>query len=80
MELEESFLVLAISTGAFAQDHAAHLEEILYRPLWNLLPGATRDKVLKQNYERIFNDARHKVRKWESTHRPPQRTYTPALR
>jgi hypothetical protein len=29
MELEESFLVLAISTGAFAQDHAAHLEEIL---------------------------------------------------
>jgi hypothetical protein len=28
MELEERFLVLAISTGAFAQDHAAHLEEI----------------------------------------------------
>jgi len=45
-----------------------------YRPLWNLLSAATRDKVLKQNYERIFNDAQHKVREWESTHRPPQST------
>jgi hypothetical protein len=51
-----------------------------YRPLWNSLPAATRDKVLKQNYERIFNDARQKVRKWENTHRPPQRTHTPAIR
>ena len=50
-----------------------------YRPLWNLLPGATRDKVLKQNYERIFNDARHKVRTWESTHCQPQGTHTPPL-
>ena len=50
-----------------------------YRPLWNSLPAATRDKVLKQNYERIFNDARHKVRTWESTHRPPRGTHTPPL-
>src|SRR5580765_3399010 len=129
MELEESFLVLAISTGGVAQDHAAHLEEILrdpdfnhvcfdiswdevakyvtaspeatritaglierypdrflfgtdvvaptsqsdylkvfnqYRPLWNLLPDATAGQVLKHNYQRIFDEARHKVRKWES--------------
>jgi predicted TIM-barrel fold metal-dependent hydrolase len=51
-----------------------------YRPLWNSLPAAARDKVLKQNYERIFDDARHKVRKWESTHRPPQGTRMPPLR
>ena len=50
-----------------------------YRPLWNSLAAATRDKVLKQNYERIFNDARHKVRMWESTHRAPQGTHTPPL-
>jgi len=51
-----------------------------YRPLWDLLSAATRDMVLKQNYERIFNDAQHKVRKWESTHRPAHGSHTPALR
>ena len=48
-----------------------------YQPLWNSLPAATVDKVLKYNYERIFNDARHKVRTWESTHRPPRENHTP---
>jgi len=51
-----------------------------YRPLWNSLSGVTRDKVLKQNYERIFNDGRRKVRNWEITHPPPQSTHAPAIR
>jgi hypothetical protein len=34
--------------------------------LWNLLNEKTREKVLKGNYERIFDGARHKVRAWET--------------
>jgi hypothetical protein len=37
-----------------------------YQPLWKLLDGRTRVKVLKGNYERIFDEGRHKVRAWES--------------
>ena len=37
-----------------------------YQPLWKLLDDKTREKVLKGNYERIFDEARHKVREWES--------------
>lgn len=36
-----------------------------YAPLWAALDPGTRDKVLKGNYERIFNEARQKVRAWE---------------
>ena len=36
-----------------------------YQPLWKLLDDKTRQKVLKENYERIFDVARHKVRAWE---------------
>jgi predicted TIM-barrel fold metal-dependent hydrolase len=36
-----------------------------YQPLWKLLDERTREKVLKGNYERIFDGARHKVRAWE---------------
>ncbi len=36
-----------------------------YQPLWKLLDEKTREKVLKGNYERIFDGARHKVRAWE---------------
>ena len=39
-----------------------------YTPLWNSLTAETRQKVLIGNYERIFNEARRKVRMWESTH------------
>lgn len=38
-----------------------------YQPLWNLLDNKTREKVLKGNYEQIFDVARHKVRAWEIT-------------
>jgi len=37
-----------------------------YQPLWKLLDENARKKVLKGNYERIFDGARHKVRAWET--------------
>jgi hypothetical protein len=39
-----------------------------YDPLWNLLNKDTLQKVRKGNYERIFDQARLKVRAWEKTH------------
>jgi predicted TIM-barrel fold metal-dependent hydrolase len=38
-----------------------------YKPLWNLLSGNTSEKVRKANYERIFDEARTKVRAWEQS-------------
>ncbi len=37
-----------------------------YQPLWKLLDEKTREKVLKGNYERIFDGSRRKVRAWET--------------
>jgi len=39
-----------------------------YKPLWSLLDEATSRKVRLTNYERIFDEARRKVRAWESNH------------
>ncbi len=39
-----------------------------YGPLWKLLTPDARQKVLKGNYERIFDQARLNVRAWEKTH------------
>jgi hypothetical protein len=40
----------------------------IYEPLWKLLdPDASR-KVRLDNYERLFDEARRKVRNWENTH------------
>ena len=39
-----------------------------YDPLWALLTPDTVQKVRKGNYERIFDQARLKVRAWEKTH------------
>jgi predicted TIM-barrel fold metal-dependent hydrolase len=36
-----------------------------YAPLWKLLNPKTREKVLKGNYDRLFDRARLKVRAWE---------------
>src|SRR5262245_31599228 len=41
-----------------------------YQPLWNSLDAKTSRKVKLENYERIFDEARHKVRSWESAHIP----------
>ncbi|HSD70144.1 MAG TPA: amidohydrolase family protein [Woeseiaceae bacterium] len=37
----------------------------IYAPLWAALSVDTRNKILKGNYERIFDEARAKVRAWE---------------
>ena len=37
-----------------------------YQPLWKLLDANAREKVLKGNYERIFDAGRLKVRAWET--------------
>ncbi|HEX7878314.1 MAG TPA: amidohydrolase family protein [Candidatus Eisenbacteria bacterium] len=40
----------------------------MYAPLWSLLSESTREKVLKGNYERIFDEGRRRVRAWEKAH------------
>jgi len=39
-----------------------------YQPLWNSLDAKTSRKVRLENYERIFDEGRRKVRSWESAH------------
>ncbi len=39
-----------------------------YKPLWEALTPETRAKVQKGNYERLFDQARSKVRAWEAAH------------
>lgn len=39
-----------------------------YGPLWKLLSREASEKVRKENYERIFDAARRRVRAWEQTH------------
>jgi predicted TIM-barrel fold metal-dependent hydrolase len=41
----------------------------MYDPLWALLSPDVRDAVRKHNYERLFDEARVKVRAWEAAHR-----------
>jgi hypothetical protein len=38
-----------------------------YAPLWSALTPTARDKVKRANYERIFDEARRRVRAWERT-------------
>lgn len=42
-----------------------------YKPLWAKLTPQTREKVLKGNYERIFDAGRVKVRTWEKANVRP---------
>jgi predicted TIM-barrel fold metal-dependent hydrolase len=39
-----------------------------YQPLWKALSEETRKKVLKGNYERLFDAAKVRVRQWEAGH------------
>jgi predicted TIM-barrel fold metal-dependent hydrolase len=41
-----------------------------YEPLWKSLDAETSRKVRLENYERIFDEARRKVRSWERDHVP----------
>ena len=46
-----------------------HLEIYrIYEPLWKLLTPEAREKILKTNYERLFDKARKDVRAWEQAH------------
>lgn len=38
----------------------------MYAPLFKVVKPETSEKIRKQNYTRLFDDARRKVRKWES--------------
>ena len=38
-----------------------------YESLWKLLNEETNQKVRKRNYERLFDEARHRVREWEKS-------------
>jgi len=46
----------------------------LYRPLWSLLTAEASEKVRKGNYERLFNEARSRVRAWERANAGAQST------
>ena len=51
-----------------------------YQPVWDLLEPGVQDKICKGNYERIFDEARVKVRAWEKANvgQPaPEPTATP---
>ena len=41
-----------------------------YEPLWKSLDAETSRKVRLENYERIFDEGRRRVRTWESAHVP----------
>jgi hypothetical protein len=40
----------------------------IYAPLWKALSSETNEKVRKTNYERVFDEARRRVRSWEQHH------------
>lgn len=42
-----------------------------YDPLWKLLTKDASEEVRLQNYERLFDEARIKVRAWEAAHTGP---------
>jgi hypothetical protein len=46
----------------------------MYGPLWKLLTPETSEKVRKGNYERLFDEARRKVRAWERSNISTQRS------
>ena len=55
--------------AAAPTNQAAYLKTYrAYQPLWNFLDGETSRKLRLGNFERIFDQARGKVRTWESEH------------
>lgn len=49
-----------------------------YGPLWKLLNADTSEKVRKGNYERLFGEARSRVRAWERANSTTRDEQTPA--
>jgi hypothetical protein len=59
------------SDAAAPADQSKYLKVFYqYEPLWKALDAETSRKVRLRNYERIFDEARRKVRSWEGTHVP----------
>ena len=55
--------------AAAAPDRVSYLKTYgAYEPLWNILDRETSRKVRLTNFERIFDNARSKVRTWENEH------------
>lgn len=55
--------------GAAPADQSKYLKIFYqYDPLWKALDAETSRKVRLLNYERIFDEARRKVRSWENAH------------
>ena len=52
-------------TVAPADTKAYYAVYEMYQPLWTLLSKEAREKVLKGNYERIFDEGRRNARAWE---------------
>jgi hypothetical protein len=50
----------------------------MYAPLWARLTPDTREKVLKGNYVRLFDEGRRRVRAWERANVPAAATETAA--
>jgi predicted TIM-barrel fold metal-dependent hydrolase len=51
------------------KDQASYLKIIdMYKPLLEKLTPETRQKIMKSNYERLFDAARIRVRAWEKQH------------
>ena len=50
-------------------DQASYLKIVeVYQPLFARLTPEAKQKLLKGNYERLFDEARRKVRAWEAAH------------
>jgi hypothetical protein len=59
------------SDSAAPADQSKYLKVFnQYEPLWKWLDAETSRKVRLRNYERIFDEARRKVRSWERAHVP----------
>ena len=50
-------------------DQASYLKILgMYKPLFDKLTPEAKQKLMKGNYERLFDAARKKVREWERIH------------
>jgi hypothetical protein len=63
----DRFLFGTDNVASASQDK--HLEVYrMYEPLWNLLTPEARERILKINYEKLFDKSRKDVRAWEKAH------------
>jgi hypothetical protein len=63
----DRFLFGTDNVAPISQDK--HLEVFhIYEPLWKLLTPEARVKILKTNYEKLFDKSRKDVRAWEKAH------------